>query len=514
MATKPESGASPLDQRGFRLLFEVNPLPLILFDPASLAIVSANAVAARHYGYTPDELATLSIGDLAPLEEKTQWLEALAGIGWEPQHLGAWRHRTKSGAVFGVEPTIHPLPPGGRPLRLAVICGVADKRGAEALQRLALKVFDHIAEGIAITDDNANIIAVNAGFTRITGYGADEVIGRNPRMLQSGRQSREFYSSMWRTIEEKGHWRGEVVNRRKSGEPYPELLSITVVRDADGKPANYIGVFADLSERLQQETQIRELNATLDQRVQERTAELRAALDELDAFSYSVAHDLRAPLRGLDGFSHLLLEGHAGQLNAEGREHLHRIRAASQRLAEIIDDLLELSRVTRAPIERVPVHLSGIAHEIAASLRAEDAERQVDFAIAPQLRAMGDPLLLRLLLENLLGNAWKYTSKRAGARIEFGKIDIEDGTVAYFVRDNGAGFDMRFVHKLFKPFQRLHNANEFPGTGIGLASVARVAGRHSGRVWAEGAVGEGATVYFTLSENGSARLERAGSGHS
>lgn len=496
----------------------------------------------------------------------------------------------------------------------------------ETLQRLVLKAFDNIAEGITITDANANIIAVNAGFTRITGYSAEEVVGRNPRILQSGLQSREFYASMWQTIGEKGSWRGEIINLRKSGEIYPELLSVSVVRDSAGRVTNYVGVFADLSERLKQETElremrerldlaldagavgtwiwrldgggiewdhrlcalfglpageyprdyegflarvheadrtrlaetishcvaertssrtefrvmlpqggerilvargtpmfdqfgklyqmigvawdvterhlreaeIRELNTSLDKRVQERTAELKAALEELDAFSYSVAHDLRAPLRSLDGFSQILIEDYSDKLDPEGRDHLHRIRAASQRLAELIDDLLQLSRVTRMPMERVPVNLSGIAHEIAATLQAEETGRQVDFAIAPHVRAMGDPLLLRLLLENLLGNAWKYTTKRAEARIEFGTIVVEGGESAYFVRDNGAGFDMQFAHKLFKPFQRLHHVSDFPGTGIGLASVARIVGRHTGRIWAEGAVGKGATVFFTL----------------
>ena len=233
------------------------------------------------------------------------------------------------------------------------------------------------------------------------------------------------------------------------------------------------------------------------QALRRNAAELSAANTELDAFAYSVSHDLRAPLRSIDGFSQALLEEYGGRLDDAARGHLDRVRAASQRMAQLIDDLLGLSRVTRAELRRERVDLSALAQSVVADLQGRDQERAVEFAIAPDLTADADPDLLRVVLENLLANAWKYTAKRSPARIEFG-LTRHDGKSAFYVRDNGAGFDMAYANKLFGAFQRLHSSREFEGTGIGLATVQRIVHRHGGKVWAEGAVGQGATFYFTL----------------
>jgi PAS domain S-box-containing protein len=226
--------------------------------------------------------------------------------------------------------------------------------------------------------------------------------------------------------------------------------------------------------------------------------EIRALNRELEAFSYSVSHDLRAPLRSIDGFSQALLEDCADRLDEQGRDHLRRVRAATQRMAQLIDDLLTLSRVTRAEVRREIVDLSKVAQEIAGELRRADSERRAEVCIQPELVASGDPRLVRVLLVNLLSNAWKFTSGCERARIEVGRCETSDGGRAFFVRDNGAGFDMAYASKLFAPFQRLHPQSEFPGTGVGLAIVQRIVHRHGGLVWAESAVGQGATFYFTL----------------
>jgi light-regulated signal transduction histidine kinase (bacteriophytochrome) len=227
------------------------------------------------------------------------------------------------------------------------------------------------------------------------------------------------------------------------------------------------------------------------------TTQLEVLNKELETFSYSVSHDLRAPLRAMDGFSQALLEDYGGKLDDQGRDYLGRVRAASQRMAQLIDDLLNLSRVSRTEMRRGEVDLSTLAREIVEELRKTEPSRQVEAAVAPGLTASGDARLLRVVLANLLGNAWKFTRKKPQARIEFGLAD-KDGGQAYFVRDEGAGFDMAYVGKLFGAFQRLHSAGEFEGTGIGLATVQRIIRRHGGKVWAEGAVGKGATFYFTL----------------
>ncbi len=241
-----------------------------------------------------------------------------------------------------------------------------------------------------------------------------------------------------------------------------------------------------------------QLNTELEQRVAERTAQLENTNRELEAFSYSVSHDLRTPLRAIDGFSQALLEDYSEQLDKEGQSYLQRVRAATQRMAELIDDLLELSRVTRSEMRQENVNLTILAQQIMDALQKQDVNRQVEFTIAKGLTTVGDPHLIRVALENLLGNAWKFTQKQTEAEIEFGSVIQAEGQTAYFVRDNGAGFDMNYASKLFGAFQRLHAANDFPGTGIGLATVQRIIHRHSGKIWAEGTVNQGATFYFTL----------------
>ncbi len=225
----------------------------------------------------------------------------------------------------------------------------------------------------------------------------------------------------------------------------------------------------------------------------------KAANKELDAFSYSVSHDLRAPLRSIDGFSHALLEDCAGELNEQGKDYLNRIRAASQRMGQLIDDLLGLSRMTRCELQHEPVDLSALAISSADDVRKIWPDRQVELVVAPGLHAQGDRRLLQVVFDNLLGNAWKFTRHTAGARIEFTSEPQPAGAAPVFVvRDNGAGFDLAFARKLFIAFQRMHTQSEFEGTGVGLATVQRIVQRHGGRVWADAAVGQGATFRFTL----------------
>ncbi len=253
--------------------------------------------------------------------------------------------------------------------------------------------------------------------------------------------------------------------------------------------------------RKRAERQVRELNAELELRIREvsqRRAELEAANKELESFSYSVSHDLRSPLRGISGFARILEQDYGPQLEAQGLGYLHKIQDSARQMAELIDALLTLSRTMRAPMRRTQVHLSSLARAVAEDLKNSDPGRQVEFVIAPDLVAAGDPPMLLAVLRNLLDNAWKFTGKVPGARIEFGARPQENGCQVYFVRDNGAGFDMNYANKLFRAFQRLHPVGDFPGTGIGLATVQRVIERHGGRVWAEGAVDQGATFYFTL----------------
>jgi light-regulated signal transduction histidine kinase (bacteriophytochrome) len=256
-----------------------------------------------------------------------------------------------------------------------------------------------------------------------------------------------------------------------------------------------LNILEDLSDA---QAEIRTLNEELEARVELRTAELLVANKNLEAFTYSVAHDLRSPLRALSGYGEALTEDYGDRLDKTGRWYVERIQAATERMGALIDDLLLLAQVSRSEISLGPVDLSAEVAVIAGELQAREPGRTVRFVIHDGVWVNADRTLIRTVLQNLVENAWKYTGKRDDAAIEFGATAAEDAGVCCYVRDNGAGFDPAFAAKLFQPFQRLHAVTEFPGTGIGLASVRRIIERHGGRVWAEGAVGRGATFYFTL----------------
>jgi signal transduction histidine kinase len=288
--------------------------------------------------------------------------------------------------------------------------------------------------------------------------------------------------------EDEVHWRAD-------GTSFPiEYWSHPIVRD--GKTVGTVVSFVDITRRKQTGAELQRHRERLEELVSERTAELEAVNRELEAFSYSVSHDLRAPLRAIDGFARALSEDFADRLDASGQDFLARIRSGAQRMGTLIDDLLQLSRVTRAELHPTEVYLSLLGRDIVDRLAAAAPERRVTVDIAPGLAATGDARLLQIALNNLLDNAWKYTGKTEHARIEFGQIEVEE-EVVFYVRDNGAGFDMQHAGKLFGEFQRLHGV-EFPGTGIGLATVQRIIKRHGGRIWAQSAPGAGATFYFTL----------------
>ena len=356
------------------------------------------------------------------------------------------------------------------------------------------------AIGKALLDSNGAIVEINPAFARIFGRSDSMLRGRSLNEFLGEGDTRPLQTSQMEVFDESGGViRLTPSLRRGDGEVRHVHLTFAPVPNEPGIDVSRLVQVEDVTERVRAEAAVKALNRTLEARVAARTRELSEANRELESFAYSVSHDLRAPLRGIEGFSRLLGERHADGLDATGRDYLERVRRGTARMGELIDALLKLARIGRAEPEAADVDLSALAMEVGAGLAdAADPGRSVDLRIEPGMHAQGDRTLLRNLLENLLGNAWKFTLGRDDVRIEFCRETDGNGQAWFVVRDNGAGFDPDYGDKLFKPFQRLHSQDEFPGHGIGLASVKRIVERHGGEIEAEGRQGQGAVFRFTL----------------
>jgi PAS domain S-box-containing protein len=357
-----------------------------------------------------------------------------------------------------------------------------------------------IGDGVVTTDTENRINYLNPVAEALTGWKRDDALGRTlDEILQlvEPRDRGRVAEHDAPDAPDAPATRGDAVLVSRDG----SLVAIDdstapIVNDA-GERLGGVMVLRDVSGRRTSDDEIRRRNADLERRIEERTGELEAAYDELEAFSYSVDHDLRTPLRGIEGFSQILIEDHASKLDAEGLDHLVTVRQAAQRMRALIDDLLRLSRAGRSELRRTTVSLSTLARQVVDRLRAAHLERDVIIEIDDALTVEGDRGLLEVVLENLIGNAWKFTSRRARATIRVGR-EPQGGGDVWFVRDDGAGFDAASAPRLFEAFQRFHASSEFDGTGLGLAIVQRIVQRHGGRVWVDSAVDAGTTVYFTL----------------
>lgn len=357
---------------------------------------------------------------------------------------------------------------------LPVAIFVKDARNGfryEYVNRMAEEIYDTTAAAVVGQDDFGILTAAEAEISRAADQAA----------LQPGQPPG--------TME-------RVVQRRDGREILLRVVRLALF-DPNGQPRCILGIAEDITEQRRAEREIRRLNAELEQRVAERTTQLAAANKELESFCYSASHDLRAPLRAVEGFGAALAEDFKSLLPAEGQDYIARMRGAAQHMGRLIDDLLSLSRMTRAELKRAPVNLVEVANETIQRLRSGAPGRTVEWVLPAELMVSADPTLIRAVTQNLIENAWKFTGKKAAARIEIGAL-IQDGETVYFVKDNGVGFNMKYVQKLFVAFQRLHSPSEYPGSGIGLATVQKIIVRHGGRVWTEAQPNEGAVFYFTL----------------
>jgi PAS domain S-box-containing protein len=376
-------------------------------------------------------------------------------------------------------------------------------RGANAYNR---SLIEASLDPLVTISPVGKITDVNAATETVIGRTRQELIGTDfSDYFSEPDKARAGYQQVFREGTVKDY---ELEIRHRDGHSTPVLYNATVYRDETGQVIGLFAAARDITERKRAESEVRALNEGLEQRVRERTAELEAANKELEAFTYSVSHDLRAPLRHVDGFSKLLLEEFSAQLPEDGRHYVERIRSGTRQMGQLVDDLLNLSRVGRREPDLQITGLGSLVEELVAELKAENPERQIQWTIAPLPFVECDPALIKQVLTNLLSNAVKFTRPRAPAVIEVG-ARRRKGREEVFVRDNGVGFSMKFADKLFGVFQRLHRAEDFEGTGVGLATVERIIHKHHGEVWAEAELDRGATFYFTLGTEGVVMMPKA-----
>ncbi len=457
--------------------------------------------AVASMGYSPEELIGRDSDTMIHPEDrgmvKKSSREMLRGEHTAPHE---YRSITKQGQTRWLMQIVSPILHEGRPAILGNATDVTGLKNAEEALRESenkfVTAFRNSPVSVTITSaTDGKYIDANDIFLKNTGYTRDEIIGHTSEELRifAEQDNRERLLSQ---VRKHGSVYGmETRFRMKSGEILFCLISTSIIH-IGGLPY-FISTIVDITERKQAEEEIKKLNAELEQRVIDRTAQLEIINKNLESFSYSASHDLKAPLRSIEGFSQALLEEYHEKLGETGKNYLNRIRKATQRMGFLIEDLLKLSQVTRSELRCEALDLSMIAREIFEAIQQSSPQRTIDLVLQEGVVVRGDPYLMQIALRNLLDNAWKFTSEEARPRIEFGTT-VKDGEIIYFVRDNGVGFDMAYVDKLFGAFQRLHAQEEFAGTGIGLATVKRIITRHGGYVWAEGEVGKGATFYFTL----------------
>jgi PAS domain S-box-containing protein len=466
-------------------------------------VLSWNVGAERMFGYTAAEMLGQPVNRLVSPDRPDEEPRVIEEVKQDHiRHFETIRIR-KDGTPIEVSLTISPIKNAkGEIVGVSSIARdiTQGKRAQDALERHAATLREQAQmldlANVMARDLDSRIILWNRGMEKMYGWSKEEALGKNSHELLRT-QFPEPLNDIVAALHRNGQWEGELVHFGKGGRQLVVASQWVLHKDAQGKPIAILEANNDITERKLAEEEIRRMNVDLEHRVEARTAQLTAANQELEAFTYSVAHDLRAPLRHIDAFSRILSEDFASSLPPEARRYLETIRNGSRNMSQLVDDLLNLARVGRQELRRKPIPLGGLVKEVVADLKRETEGRQIEWHIRQLPTLECDPGLMKQVFANLLSNAVKYTRPRQQTVIEVGSANA-NGSTAIFVRDNGVGFNMKYVDKLFGVFQRLHRAEEFEGTGVGLATVDRILRKHGGSIWAEGGVNQGATFYFTV----------------